>query len=76
MSWDAEGIEAQDICPECGSSDTVTYLYQEGFSELECRHCGYNSEHDEISDLTRYRGDLLERSQGPLPPVPTKKIKA
>ena len=72
--YDAEGVEAQEPCPSCGSEDTISYLYHEGFSELECRHCGYNSEHDELGALMRYRGDLLEHNN--LPPIPIKKIKA
>ncbi|MDQ3459489.1 MAG: hypothetical protein M3498_09370 [Deinococcota bacterium] len=74
MSWDAEGLEQGDICPECGSADTVTYEFSEGYSELECRCCGYATEQSDIAALTRYRGDLLEG--GALPPVPVKKLKA
>jgi len=72
--FDAEGEKRAEPCPECGSQDTVTYVYAEGDTELECRCCGFNSEATDISDLTRYRGDLLEHKQ--VPPVPLKKLKA
>ncbi|HEX7021274.1 MAG TPA: hypothetical protein VF171_00350 [Trueperaceae bacterium] len=74
MDYDAEGVQNQESCPKCGSTDTVTYVYQEGFTELECRACGYSSEAGDIADLTRFDSALLE--QDALPPVPVKKIKA
>lgn len=84
---DAEGFHEEVPCPECGSHDTVTYRYVEGFSELECPNCGYRSDSQELADLTRYQGAVLERgrrrfSAGPeaaddgLPPVPIRAMKA
>lgn len=61
---DAEGFNEQTPCPDCGSIDTVTYRYVEGFSELECRTCGYRSDSQELADLTRYQGSVLERGAG------------
>ena len=72
--FDAEGVELGEACPQCGSSDTVTFVYTEGFSELECRACGFTSEAPDITDLARYRGDLKEK--GALPPIPIKKLEA
>jgi uncharacterized metal-binding protein (TIGR02443 family) len=72
--FDAEGERRADTCPKCGSQDTVTYVYTEGDTDLECRRCGFSSEVTDISELTRYRGDLLEQNQ--VPPVPLKKLKA
>lgn len=80
--WDfgAEGLEQGDPCPQCGSGDTVTYTYPEGFSELECRHCGFSSEAEatleEVGELTRYPGELREARAQRLPPVPLKKLEA
>jgi Zn ribbon nucleic-acid-binding protein len=75
--WDAEGFEENEICPKCGGSDTVTYRYSEGFSELECRSCGHSSEVEDIAELTRYGGELVEGKNAPLPPpIPIKKIRA
>lgn len=72
--FDAEGVELGEVCPQCGGSDTVTFLYNEGFAELECRSCGFTSEAPEIADLARYRGDLREADA--LPPIPIKKLEA
>jgi Zn ribbon nucleic-acid-binding protein len=76
MNWDAEGIEQHDPCGECGSTNTVTYHYEEGYSDVECRNCGYSSELEDIAELSRYRGDLLEADPGGLLPPPIKRIKA
>ena len=65
---DAEGFHDEVPCPECGSVNTVTYRYVEGFSELECPTCGYRSDADELSDLTRYQGVVLERDEPWLDP--------
>lgn len=88
---DAEGFNEETPCPKCGGTDTVTYRYIEGFSELECRTCGYRSDHQEITDLTRFQGTVRERRGGPyhdsggvfderaadeLPPVPIRVLKA
>ena len=72
--FDAEGAELGEPCPQCGGTDTVTYSYREGFTELECRGCGFSSEAPEVGDLARYRGDLKEK--GAQPPVPIKKLEA
>jgi hypothetical protein len=50
----------------------------EGFSELECRACGYRSDAEELSALQRYTGDLLESpgAEADLPPVPMSPIEA
>ena len=72
--FDAEGVELEEACPQCGGRDTVTFIYTEGFSELECRACGFTSEAQDVADLARYRGDLKEA--GDLPPIPIKKLEA
>ena len=73
--YDAEGVAGEEACPECGSLQTVTYHFREGFTELECRACGYSSEREDITELTRYRGELRERGREG-PPVPVKKLEA
>lgn len=74
--FDAEGSFDEEPCPACGSHETVTYDYVEGFSELECRVCGFRSDQQELSELQRYSGDLLEDEGASPPPVPFKPIKA
>lgn len=78
MSWDAEGSLEGDVCPACGSADTVTFVFAEGYSEIECRACGHATDLEDVAALTRYRGDLLESlGEGTvLPPIPIKKLKA
>lgn len=74
---DAEGRLEKVPCPECGSRDTITYYYVEGFTELECRACGFRSDAEELSALQRYAGDLLESSEEEdPPPVPMSPMKA
>lgn len=84
---DAEGFNEEIPCPECGSVNTVTYRYVEGFSELECPNCGYRSDSQELAELTRFQGSVLERGFNPEhafdervaedpPPVPIRAIKA
>lgn len=84
---DAEGFNEETPCPECGSVNTVTYRYVEGFSELECPNCGFRSDSQELADLTRYQGLVLERglpsghtfddrAADNLPPVPIRAMKA
>ncbi len=73
---DAEGRREEAPCPECGSRDTITYHYVEGFTEVECRACGYRSDADELSALQRFSGEVLERSGDDLPPVPMRAMKA
>ena len=75
LRFDAEGRRDNDLCPACDSRDTVTYYFDEGFSELECERCGYHSDQTELSDLSRYRGELLEGADN-LPPIPLKKLEA
>lgn len=58
---DAEGFHEQTPCPDCGSLVTVTYYYNEGFTEIECQRCGYRSDAASLEDLQRAVGDLLER---------------
>ncbi|CAN5900535.1 hypothetical protein BH24DEI2_BH24DEI2_06970 [soil metagenome] len=74
--YDAEGSYDNDRCPKCGSLKTITYRYEEGFSELECETCGFHSDAPELSDLGRYRGELLEKPLADLPPIPLKKLEA
>jgi uncharacterized metal-binding protein (TIGR02443 family) len=74
--YDAEGHYERFPCPRCGSQQTVTYYYDEGFEELECEACGYLSDQDELSALARFRGELKEHRQDSLPPIPLKKLEA
>lgn len=73
--FDAEGFEEGIVCPECGSDDTVSYHYREGFVELECRRCGYRSDAEELAALQRFDGELLEGDDEE-PPIPMKSLKA
>ena len=73
--FDAEGSRDGDTCPKCGSKKTVTYRFAEGFSDVECEACGFHSDRDELSELSRYRGELLE-GDAKLPPMPFKKLEA
>lgn len=74
--FDGEGSFDDHPCPGCGSENTVTYAYNEGFSEIECRRCGYRSDQDELSALQRFDGELLEGDNDEPPPVPLKAMKA
>lgn len=76
MNFDAEGQGLGEVCPQCNSTKTVTYVYNEGFSELECEACGFNSEQLELSDLIRFQGTLLEQQTQNAPPIPLKKMRA
>ena len=76
---DAEGFHEQIPCPRCGSEQTVSFHYVEGFEELECLRCGYRSDAAEIAALTRFQGNLLERDDedpDDLPPIPIRTMKA
>lgn len=73
--YDAEGHQEGETCPECGSDDTVTYRYREGFEELECRACGYRSDAEELAALQRFGGDLLEDDED-VPPPPMGRLEA
>lgn len=76
--FDATGSFDADICPRCGSDATITYHYEEGFSELECNACGYLSDAEELASLQRFEGELLEDDGEQGNPVPQdgKRIKA
>ncbi len=73
---DAEGFHEGAECPQCGSSDTITFRYVEGFEEYECPNCGYRSDDQELDELTRYASDLLEDERGAQVPIPRRSIKA
>jgi transcription initiation factor TFIIIB Brf1 subunit/transcription initiation factor TFIIB len=75
MRFDAEGWYLEDSCPRCGSTRTITYEYDEGFTELECEDCGFISDTEEVGELNRYTGELRETSKKCLK-VPIKKIQA
>lgn len=57
---DAEGRHEGVPCPRCASLHTITFRYVEGFEELECPHCGFTSDAEELDALTRYASDLVE----------------
>ena len=76
---DAEGFHEMTPCPRCGSRDTVTFHYREGFEELECGSCGFRSDAEEIASLTRFAGGVLERADQDGEqeiPVPIRTLKA
>jgi len=75
-TFDAESSHGLEHCPECDSDNTITYHYNEGFTELECLNCGYLSDAEEIAALTRYDGSLIESDKTIKLPMPVKKIKA
>ncbi|MBX3142413.1 MAG: YheV family putative metal-binding protein [Trueperaceae bacterium] len=72
---DAEGFHEQTPCPECGSPETVTYYYNEGFEELECSACGYRSDTQSVSDLQRESGEVLEHRHSGVT-LPIRRIEA
>lgn len=74
--FDGEGSFDDEPCPACGSENTITYHYDEGFSEVECRACGFSSDREELAELQRFTGELLETEGDPAPPVPFKALKA
>lgn len=76
MDYDAEGSHDGDRCPECGSANTITWHFREGFDELECRACGYRSDAAEISALRRDAVDLLRRDDRAPLPRPGRPLKA
>lgn len=73
---DAEGSQQGTECPRCGSTDTITFSYSEGFDELECPRCGYTSDEQELDSLTRYASELLEDDVENVPPIPRRSIQA
>lgn len=76
--FDATGSFDADVCPRCGSNATITYHYEEGFEELECRACGYVSDAEELAALQRFESELLEDSVDQGSPIPNngKRIRA
>lgn len=76
---DAEGFNEKVPCPRCGSDQTVSFHYIEGFDELECPACGYRSDSEELGALTRFQSGLLERDDETdenRPPIPIRTMKA
>lgn len=73
---DAEGFREGAACPDCGSTDTITFRYNEGFDEVECPHCGYRSDALELDSLTRYSAELLEGNAVTELPIPRRSIQA
>lgn len=74
--YDAEGSRDGTPCPECGAEDTITWRFDEGFDELECRRCGYRSDAEELAALERHAGDVLRRDEDDAPPLPKRPIRA
>ncbi len=76
--YDAEGSHDGEQCPRCGSEATITYHFAEGFTELECPECGYVSDSEQLADLQRFGGEILESEDGAGTPVAgtLKKIRA
>lgn len=74
--YDAEGIREGTPCPECGSEETVTWRFLEGFDELECRRCGYRSDAAELDALERHAGDVLRKEDDDVPPPPKRPLRA
>ncbi len=72
MTFDAEGVNQQVPCPSCGSERTVTWMFDVGPDELECRDCGYRSDAASLRDLQRDAGDVLEGDGSEGLPAPTK----
>ena len=71
---DAQGYYREESCPKCGSLDTISYLYHEGFDELSCQHCGYNSEDENLAFASEEV--LLATRRGVVLPIPSKGLKA
>lgn len=74
MTFDHESRRSEDPCPQCGGLNTLSHDYPEGFSDLECLDCGFRSDAEEIAELARFEGALLERD--PSLPIPVKKLTA
>lgn len=76
MAYDAEGRHDGVPCPDCGSTRTISWHYQEGFDELECRDCGFRSDAEDLDALRRESGDVLRSDDdAPFPP-PDRPIRA
>lgn len=77
FAMDAEGFEEGVECPACGSRDTITFRYREGFEEYECPRCGYRSDAEELDSLMRYDGTLLEADEDARTvPIPRRSLEA
>lgn len=74
--YDAEGSHDGVPCPECGSDDTISWHYGEGFDELECRACGFRSDADDLADLERAAGDVLVGDDDTTAPLPRRPLRA
>lgn len=74
--YDAEGFHEGVECPQCGSTDTITFRYYDGFEEHECPACGYHEGAEELDALTRYESPLLERRRLKGVPIPRRSMKA
>ena len=70
MKFDAEGHYLGETCPRCGSTKTITYEYDEGFTELECQECGYTSEAPEIDTGGTDANETPAREKGTTPEDP------
>lgn len=57
--YDAEGSFDGPACPACGATPTVTWRFDDGIDEIECRQCGYHSEGDVAGQLLADAGDVL-----------------
>jgi len=56
---DAEGFKEGIPCPNCGSKQTITFYFAEGFTELECESCYFRSDWKDAARLQQDLGDLL-----------------
>ena len=75
--YDAEGSRDGTPCPECGSDETITWRFEEGFDEIECRTCGFRSDAEELDALERQAGDVLRKDDGnDAPPLPKRPLRA
>lgn len=74
--YDAEGSFDGVPCPECGSDRTISWHFAEGFDELECRACGYQSDALAMAELERASGDVLKRDDEVEAPTPKRPLRA
>jgi uncharacterized metal-binding protein (TIGR02443 family) len=74
--YDAEGSHDGVPCPECGNEDTISWHYDEGFDELECRACGFRSDARDLADLERAAGDVLIRDDETTAGLPRRPLRA
>lgn len=73
---DAEGSFDGVPCPDCGSEETISWRFAEGFDELECRTCGFRSDAGAIADLERAAGDVLKGDDEVDVPAPKRPLRA